>query len=73
MAKPVASGLRRAAVVSAATIEVCCPKCGEPQPEPRDGSHLWTSEQLKASAGQRRECVSCDAPMFLDAPNKVLL
>lgn len=63
----------RAAVLTADAVEVGCPACGEPQPDPEIGSHMWTPEQIKAAAGQRLTCTSCDAIMFIDATRKATI
>ena len=49
-------------------FRVCCPACGEPQPNPT-GSDLWTLDELRAAESDsdrcNRECVSCDKRLHL--------
>lgn len=33
---------------------LCCPKCGEPQPERRTGSEKWTAEDLPHNVDAER-------------------
>jgi predicted RNA-binding Zn-ribbon protein involved in translation (DUF1610 family) len=68
MAKP---GLKVAQVM-AATVEVLCPHCGEPQPSPDNGSHAWFSSQVSANQGPRT-CVSCDERFQIHAQNRVMV
>lgn len=58
----------RGTVTTAPSLEVGCPYCGEPQPSPESGSHIWTPDELKQKAGERRECVSCDKEIIINAP-----
>jgi hypothetical protein len=44
-------------------FNVCCPECGEPQPNAH-GSELWIVDDLKKKSG-RFECISCDAPILI--------
>lgn len=45
--------------VTAAALEVSCPHCGAPQPNPSDGSHLWTTAQVVADQGRYKiTCLS---------------
>jgi hypothetical protein len=39
------------------SVSISCPHCGAEQPEPDQGSLLWTREQLHTYQGRRR----CDA------------
>lgn len=63
----------RNAVITAATLEVCCPHCGDPQPNPRDGSHLWMPEEVKQQIAEtvQRVCVACDEPFALIEQSRV--
>ena len=48
-------------------VSVCCPWCGEPQPN-KDGSEMWTpSDFTKAADSDRKRitCVACDEVMWL--------
>lgn len=60
-------GSRRPAQVTAGVLNVCCPYCGEPQPNPDNGADGWTGAELfeQAAAGPKRECVSCDEAFLL--------
>lgn len=61
----------RMAQVLATAVEVICPWCSEPQPNPDDGSHLWAPEQLarvSQNGWTKRECVSCEEVLILSAP-----
>lgn len=60
----------RTAVLVAAAVEVQCPECGEPQPNPDDGSFLW-SHFLVAQAIGTRTCTACDQPLRVTTSNKV--
>lgn len=46
------------------TVNVLCPACGEPQPDPDNASHMWLPQQVQKYAG-RRACVACGASMRL--------
>lgn len=61
---------KRNAVIVAAQLEVHCPHCGDPQPNPDDGSHLRVNSQVTASQGPR-VCNACDEPFQLIAQNRV--
>ena len=52
------------AIISAFTVEVSCPHCGETLPDPEGGSVFWTVEQLRdeAAKGETRTCDSCEEP-----------
>lgn len=63
--------IRRAQLLAEA-VTVCCPYCGEPQPN-RDGSEMWTREDFQrlATAGQERKvCTSCDETMHVGADSR---
>lgn len=38
----------RVAQLVAEAVTVLCPECGEPQPNPENGSHLWTLDHFRA-------------------------
>lgn len=63
---------KKHAVIVCEAIAVCCPHCGEAQPN-RDGSEMWTIDEYNAEFNDdrsvRRECVSCDKG-FLLSPQK---
>jgi len=62
---------RRKVSVVAATVELTCPHCGEPQPSP-GGSHLWTiQEALDAQQDPLRDCAACNEPITIAMPNRV--
>lgn len=61
---------KRNAVIVAAVLEVHCPHCGDPQPNPRDESHLWVNADVTANQGPR-VCNACDEPFQLIAQNRV--
>ena len=61
---------RRNAIITAATVEVGCPHCGEPQPSPVTGSHLWLPAEVAKEEGPRT-CVSCDETFRLHAQSRV--
>ena len=56
----------------AEAVAVLCPKCGEPQPNPVDGSEQWSVSDFARIASPRRVCVSCDAEMFVWITSKVM-
>lgn len=60
----------KTAVVVAATVEVQCPHCGEPQPNPDNGGHAWTSEEVRGAQGARA-CTACDAMFRIVAQSRV--
>ena len=57
----------RPAQLSVATYEVNCPHCGEFQPNPDDGGHMWTPANVRAAQGAAK-CVGCDLEFCLVAP-----
>ena len=65
------AALRQATIV-AATVEVFCPHCGEPQPSPDNGSHAWMPSQVVVAQG-KKVCVSCDEPFQLNEQNRVMV
>lgn len=52
----------RIATLWTASVEVECPHCFGHQPNPDDGSFLWSVDQVAAHAGDRT-CVECDEPI----------
>lgn len=69
--KPADRKMRKRLVsVVAVSVEVHCPHCGDPLPSPT-GSHLWTSDELRAVATHGEglaSCSACDEPIILDMP-----
>jgi len=61
----------KAAIVTAALLEVCCPTCGEPQPAPDDGAGMWLPRQITAVDGRKHTCVACDDAFTILSQNKV--
>ncbi len=61
------------AIVSAAALEVVCPHCTEAQPNPEDGSHMWSHSQLRAAYDKNciRTCISCGKEFTLHTPRTV--
>jgi hypothetical protein len=53
---------RRVASIVAFTVEVLCPYCGGPQPNPDDGGFPWTTEEVASEAAKqpKRTCADCD-------------
>lgn len=62
-----------AAILSAASIEVGCPWCGEAQSEPALGSHLWAPHEIVAARDQPRNCISCHEPYRIARATHVIL
>ncbi len=54
----------KVAQLVAEAVNVLCPECGEPQPDPDNESHMWLPQQVEKYAG-RRTCVACDAQMLV--------
>lgn len=61
---------KRFAIIVAEAVNVTCPHCGEPQPNPDDGSEQWSYSQVMASRA-KRNCTSCDEPFEITMQNKV--
>lgn len=59
----------RPAQIHAASLEVVCPYCGEPQPSPETGSHIWTVDEVRSKTGPHT-CVSCDRQMTIGLSSK---
>lgn len=59
------------AVISTSAVEVNCRACGDSQPNPDDGGHIWRFSDLQRLSGERRTCVSCEEPLVLHAPTSV--
>ena len=60
------------AIIATGTVEVQCPHCGEPQPSPDNGSHVWLAQQVQQTQG-KRVCVACDERFILSAQNRVMV
>ena len=62
---PVRTTVRHAQLVADA-VAVCCPYCGEPQPNPTDGSEQWELRHFRMYAERpRKSCCACDEEMFV--------
>jgi hypothetical protein len=61
---------KRSAIIVAATVEVQCPYCGDPQPSPDNGSHAWMPSQIVTLQGPR-VCVSCEEQFILHTQSRV--
>ena len=61
---------RKVAQITACTVEVACPHCGEGQPNPDNGAFSWTPAEVSAAQGPRR-CVGCDEEFRIVAQSKV--
>lgn len=64
---------RRTAIVTAFTVEVSCPHCGDPLPSPT-GSHFWELREVaEAAAVDRgdRVCDACDEPLRISYQSRV--
>lgn len=64
----------RLAIPRAVTLEINCPHCGEPQPDPHRNSTIWTVAEARAASvapNDRRNCVSCDGIIIFDVSGKV--
>jgi len=55
---------RRAQLVAEA-VAVCCPDCGEPQPN-HEGSEMWLREDF-AKSKTLRDCAACDRPLLISS------
>jgi len=53
----------RKAQLIAESVSVCCPHCGEAQPD-KNGSELWTEESFIHKQGKFM-CVSCEEEMSI--------
>jgi ribosomal protein S27E len=62
--------IMRAAIIQAATVEVLCPHCGDPQPSADNGSHMWMPDQVRAAQGVV-SCVACDEKFRIYAHGRV--
>lgn len=63
--------MTRFATLNAETISVLCPYCGEPQPCRRDGSDLWTPQDLKVRATDTKTtCQFCGEEFKIIAHKK---
>ena len=63
---------KRFATIVASTVEVLCPHCGEPQPNPDNGADSWLPEEVFANEGQRT-CDSCDNEFRIVAQPKAVV
>ena len=64
----------RLAIARATHLEINCPHCGEPQPDPHRNSNVWTVAEARAASvanNDRRACTSCDGIMIFDVSGKV--
>jgi len=65
----------KTAIIVAASLEVHCPHCGDPLPNPWNESHLWTPTELNLYAGPgnaaTRVCNACDEPFHIVAQSRV--
>jgi hypothetical protein len=62
----------KAAMIQAAALEVICPHCGDPQPSPDNGSHMWMPEQVTVAQGIVT-CVACDEKFRIHAQSRVVV
>jgi len=66
--------MKKAAILYAETVAVCCPYCSAEQPNKDDASELWLPEQLKrANVSGDLKCVACDKTMKFPLPRKIKL
>lgn len=61
----------RGVVVTAFTVEVCCPACGEPVPSTDGGSHFWTLEELTRREDETLSCNACEEDLIVRRPKRV--
>lgn len=63
---------RKRAAVVAVVLEVHCPHCGEPQPNPDDGGHGWSPDEVRARAALdvAAGCASCDLEFLVISERK---
>lgn len=63
----------RVALIVAETVNVICPHCQEPQPNPDNGADNWSAAEIRKRAENTDPimCVSCDAPMRVRMTNRV--
>ena len=47
-------------VVSVEAVNILCPYCGEPHPDP-SGSHLWTAEDFRRACPRSVTCTCGEA------------
>jgi hypothetical protein len=62
----------RFATAVAVTVEIECPHCGAPLPNPDDEGSPWTAENIRAHEGPKA-CNACDKPFVLVFPRHVLM
>jgi hypothetical protein len=63
--------MRRAQLL-AESVAVCCPSCGEAQPNRNDGSEQWLTEDFQRLTDTRATCVSCEAKFLIFSDSKVM-
>ncbi len=61
------------AVITAFTVEVQCPACGACVPSSYNGSEYWEVDELRAAAGKKVKCNSCDNEFKVMVDHKVNL
>lgn len=64
---------RRTAIITAFTVEVSCPHCGESLPSPT-GSFFWELREVAEAATVDkgdRTCDSCDEPLRISYQSRV--
>lgn len=59
------------AVLTAAAVNVTCPRCGAEYPSSDNGSDMWLPGQVLAANGKDLTCVSCDEPFRVSFENRV--
>jgi hypothetical protein len=60
----------RNAQIIAATIEICCPHCGEPLPSPDNGSDAWLPKDIPTDEQKAYTCNSCEEQFRVMFQNK---
>ena len=66
---PVPKPLRPAQLMCE-VVAVLCPYCGDPQPNPSDGSEQWERRHF-VDANERKQCSACDEWMHVFMSRKV--
>lgn len=61
--------MKRSAQIVAEVLNVLCPHCGEPQPNPDNGADGWSPEEVRTAEGLRT-CVSCDEGFMIRTVGK---